>query len=256
MYWWNMSKLEDDLREGRVSENERFMYYPATFLAWNLAVCSGYSFSMEDLTSTALNLTATIIGTISCHRVNKMGDNADFIPRMICLGWPAGIRIAVFFASIALLIAGVVRLPAAAYGLEAYISAMRDHLVHIWGISWGVFFLVPYYSLIYSGFIRIAQTKAPENMAKVEPINTRRPKSDRELAWEALKYPLAVVGGIGIAVLSLIVAMNLGDLEFSERTRTLLLPGLALMSGAVWLCDVRTRTASETIASRKVHRSV
>jgi hypothetical protein len=256
MYWWSMSKLEDDLREGKVNEKEQFKYYLATFLAWNLAVCSGYTFSIEDLTSTALNLTATIIGTISCYMINKSGDNGDFISRMICLGFPAGVRIAMFLATIALLFAGVVRLPAAAYGLEAYVSAMRDHLVHIWSISWGIFFLVPYYFLIYSSFARIAQTKAPKNVAKVEPINTRLLKSDRELVWEVAKYPLAVVGGIGIAVLTLIVGMNMGDLTLSERTRTLFCFGPGLISGAVWLCDVRTRTASEGMPSRKVHRSI
>jgi hypothetical protein len=27
MYWWNVSKLAEDLREGRVEEKERFKYY-------------------------------------------------------------------------------------------------------------------------------------------------------------------------------------------------------------------------------------
>ncbi len=33
MYWLNVSKLAEDLREGRVDERERFKYYLATFAA-------------------------------------------------------------------------------------------------------------------------------------------------------------------------------------------------------------------------------
>lgn len=44
MYWWNMSKLADDLREGKLTEDERLKYYLATFL---YGVCLfRYSFTM------------------------------------------------------------------------------------------------------------------------------------------------------------------------------------------------------------------
>lgn len=37
MYWWNITKLADDLRDDRVDEEERFKYYLAAFIAWNIA---------------------------------------------------------------------------------------------------------------------------------------------------------------------------------------------------------------------------
>lgn len=94
MYWLNMRKLAVDLREGRVDEKERFKYYLATFIAWNLIVQVffhfGGPFHLERLIPAALNLSVTILGIFVCYSINKKGDNKDFIGRMICLGWPIG----------------------------------------------------------------------------------------------------------------------------------------------------------------------
>lgn len=52
MYWWKTSKLVEDLREGRVDEKERFKYFMATLVAWNVAaqafLYSGF-FSAEGI---------------------------------------------------------------------------------------------------------------------------------------------------------------------------------------------------------------
>ncbi|AFM26670.1 hypothetical protein [Desulfomonile tiedjei] len=243
MYWWNMSKLEEDLREGRVNEREQFKCYLATFVAWNLAVCSGYTFSVEDLASTALNVTVIIIGTTLCYRANKKGDNADFIPRMICLGWPAGIRIAVFLASIALFLSGLSGLPAAAYGFEAYVFAMLHKLRELWSIFWGIFFLLPYYFQIHHSFIRIAQAKASDNAVEAsKPILQQngtavgqRLKSDL-IESELLKYALGILGGISITVLIVIVPIYVSDHAISKRFRILCSAWPLLISWLlVWL---------------------
>ena len=89
MYWWNVSKLAEDLREGRVDEKERFKVLSRDFyrryLAGQLFFNSGDTFSIERLISVTVILAFTVIGIIVCYKANKSGDNTDFIARMICL---------------------------------------------------------------------------------------------------------------------------------------------------------------------------
>lgn len=100
MYWLNTSKLTEDLREGRVDEKERCKYFLATFIGWSVAgllfLHSGRTFSTDGLISIGVILAIAIVGIILCYRVNKSGDNIDFIPRMICLGWQSGLWLAPF----------------------------------------------------------------------------------------------------------------------------------------------------------------
>ncbi|AFM22864.1 hypothetical protein [Desulfomonile tiedjei] len=104
MYWWNVSKLAEDLREGRVQEKERFKYYIAAILMYSivleLAPFFPETFNMVEFISSAVGVIITIAGTILCYRVNRNGDNTDFIGRMICLSWPVSIKIGVLFSAI------------------------------------------------------------------------------------------------------------------------------------------------------------
>jgi hypothetical protein len=98
MYFFRASKLADDLREGRVGEKERFKYYLAMLIGWSLIgqlfYSSGTTFNTKESISVTANPATIVIATILCYLLNKRGDNTDFIPRMICLGWPVGILIA------------------------------------------------------------------------------------------------------------------------------------------------------------------
>ncbi len=38
MHWWNISKLAEDLREGRVDEKERFRYFLPSFIGFELVI--------------------------------------------------------------------------------------------------------------------------------------------------------------------------------------------------------------------------
>jgi hypothetical protein len=97
MYWWNVRQLAQELRAGQVDEKERFKYFLATSIAWTLVAQPffyyGETFKVADVVSGVLALTITVIGTVLCYRVNKRGDNTDFIARMICLSWPIGIKL-------------------------------------------------------------------------------------------------------------------------------------------------------------------
>jgi hypothetical protein len=104
MYWFSVSKLAEDLHEGRVDEQERLKYYLGTFVAWNLStqlfLYYGGPFETERLGSVALSIAVTIVGILSCYGANKCGDNTDFIGRMICLGWHCAFRMAALFVAI------------------------------------------------------------------------------------------------------------------------------------------------------------
>jgi hypothetical protein len=104
MYWRNVSKLAEDFREGRVEEKEKFNYFLATSVFWFIMAepffFYGQTFKTMDVISAAAGLTITIIGIILCYRANRSGDNTDFVGRMICLGWPILIKLAVLFLTI------------------------------------------------------------------------------------------------------------------------------------------------------------
>lgn len=52
MYWFNVSKLADDLRDGRSTKKGLFKYLLASLLALNMLVYSGNTLKNEDLLST------------------------------------------------------------------------------------------------------------------------------------------------------------------------------------------------------------
>jgi uncharacterized membrane-anchored protein YitT (DUF2179 family) len=155
MYWWNASKLAEDLREGRVDEKQRFNYFLATFIALTLVVHVfshyGALFPGERLIPVALNLIFTVIGISLCYRANKSGDNKDFIARIICLGWPSGIRTMVLVLALALLVV-------ATFSMETTIpNAIGRSLWFSWVLIW------LYYSMVSMYISRCAQGKGAEN---------------------------------------------------------------------------------------------
>lgn len=242
MYWWNTSKLAEDLREGRVGEKERFKYFLATFIALNILVYSGNAFSIEDLASTNLSLAVIVIGTTLCYRVNKSGDNTDFIGRMICLGWPISIKITVALGGAFLFLSALSGLPSLPYGREAALSTIASTLRLYWSVFWGIFFLLPYFTLIHTGLSRIAQAHAAEKTLETGGQMLREPRAAttqktgsklKEAALAIFGVPLAVLGGVGIAVLFVVIMTYSTDPQVPKRFKVLFaaLPaGLALLS--------------------------
>lgn len=179
IYWWNASKLAQELRDGRVNEKERLKYYLATLIALNMAVqlfvFQGSAFTIEAVISAAVALSAAVIGTILCHKANRSGDNTDFIARMICLGLPIGIQIAVG-VSVACVVVGVIQsLPAAAIGYEAFLSNIPEE---VWRNSTsfpGVLFVVPYYWAIYRCLTIIAHAKGATAADRNRPEESSQP---------------------------------------------------------------------------------
>jgi hypothetical protein len=136
MYWWNAERLAEDFREGRVDEKEQFKYYLATSVAWTILALlfffSGVTFRFRYLFFSALILFLTVFGIVRCYNANKKGDNTDFIARMVCLGWPVGIRIATLMASLCLVFGAIKSLPSAAYGPSSFLSAVPNGVLSGW----------------------------------------------------------------------------------------------------------------------------
>ena len=148
MYWWNASKLAEDLREGRVDEKERFKYFLATFFAWSLLVhalffFSKVQFSIETLIFPAVNLTVIVLGIILCYRINRSGDNTDFVGRIVCLGWPVGIWFGAYFSSFFL--------------ISAYIGDWNWFSGIMWGL--GLFYISSYYRAVGGQLAFIAKAE-------------------------------------------------------------------------------------------------
>jgi hypothetical protein len=202
MYWWNASKLAEDLREGRVDEKERFKYFLATIVAWILAVqllpFSGGAFGAEGLISAAVNLAMAVLGIGLCYRVNKSGDNTDFIGRTICMGWPIGIRFVAVISAFFLGLGCIQSLHSVSLGPAAFRSAIADNFQRMWNMyfrsAWlGILIILPYYSSI-CGYLAVI-SDAP----RVEILF-----QGRKTEWTSGKVLLGILGGIGLFIIVVI----------------------------------------------------
>lgn len=99
MYFWNVTALADDLREGRTTQREKMMYLLAfVALLAALGEVSSYTCVREQVTSlrilqSLVFMALNIFGVIFCHGANRRGDNVDFITRFICISWPITMRL-------------------------------------------------------------------------------------------------------------------------------------------------------------------
>lgn len=227
MYWWKASKLAVDFREGRVDEQEKFKYYLATIVAWNIVAQTLFRYGdvsvLEHLLCAGLILIINVVGIVLCFGANKRGDDTDFVPRMICLGWPVGIRLAVTFSAIMLVIVLGASLPAKAVGPEAYWSVILATLQRRWNTLsglLGIYILLGYYWEVYGHLISIAQERGAENLIHAQ-------KAD----WSPGKIAFAVAGGTGVPIIFILVWKVVLDLgEYNE------LAGLLSISAVVlWL---------------------
>ncbi|MEW6533882.1 MAG: hypothetical protein AB1473_23840 [Thermodesulfobacteriota bacterium] len=198
MYWWNAAKLAEDFREGRVDEKERFKYYLATFVGLNvvawLFLNVSSSFTTANLISALASLATTVIGITLCYRINKRGDNSDFIARMICLGWPASVSIAAAFLGLFTILACLESLPSAAFGPEAYRSAIAEEFLELWGRFYGILFIAPYYWVIYASLILVAQEKGVETRDLMGRTN-----------WTMGKMAIGILVGLGVVVMTIVL---------------------------------------------------
>jgi len=101
MYLWNTEALAVKLKDGELSQNERFKYFfifiVLTALLMEVCLYVGEIPSVITITEGAVVLIMTIGGTLLSYKKNKDGDNKDFIDRYVCLSIPILIKITVLF---------------------------------------------------------------------------------------------------------------------------------------------------------------
>lgn len=100
MYFWNTNALQSELKNGTLTQADRFKY----FFVFVVLTAIGIEISrhmpvpsFERSIGSVLNIIVTIVGTIWCYKVNKAGDNSEFIDRYICLSLPVSVRVIVLF---------------------------------------------------------------------------------------------------------------------------------------------------------------
>ena len=172
MYWLSVSKLAEDLREGRVDQKEQFKYYLATFILWNIFVqlffyFGGPYFPIDRLIPVGLSLIVTVLGIVYCYGTNKIGDDKDFIARMICLGWPIGVWILVYSLSLVLMMIIIT---------VVFPSEARPTLTVALGedLRWGLWFPTLAYFGRISGYLsRIGGVEKPIGIGEAFSISIR-----------------------------------------------------------------------------------
>ena len=97
MYFWNINELSIKLKHNVLSPSETFKYFCVSFAILGKfvlfsAYVSGYD-SQEALIDTTISLIVTLIGLIICFKINKKGDNQQFLTRFFCLSIPITVRL-------------------------------------------------------------------------------------------------------------------------------------------------------------------
>jgi hypothetical protein len=201
MYWLNQSKLAEDLRAGRVDEKERFKYYLATVTTLSIVIpvffYSVGPLGIDDLIYLIVSAILGIIGIILCYRVNKSGDNTDFIPRMICLSWTVGIL-------------GVLM-------LILFSNAFHDKP----RISWAPIYVVFFYGTVYFYLVRVAQAKEGRTLVEIVTTNLS--------FGEAALLVLMFLGSIFLFQSTEDYISAQGGLEIIARLSGLVVTGLGLI---------------------------
>ena len=100
MYFWKIDKLVDDFKTAKVSQKEEFKYMLVFTVLMTLITDPVFSETTPYNLYSAINTIALILvsiwGVYYCYKVNRAGDNKDFIVRVICLGLPVTVRVLTF----------------------------------------------------------------------------------------------------------------------------------------------------------------
>jgi len=109
MYLWKVDELVKDFRLGRVTQLEEFKYMLLFTIAMTLGsdpmLYDSTSYNMYDLINTVLFTVISVLGLFYCYKVNKRGDDKEYIARVMCIGLPVLIRIVILFIPIFILLA-------------------------------------------------------------------------------------------------------------------------------------------------------
>jgi hypothetical protein len=97
MYLWNTKALRAELRSGALPQRERMKYYLVFVVLSSIAAEVGY-YVPQPVTAPTIAGSFTLVlgsalGTYLTYRVNRRGDDREFIDRSVCLGLPIIVRL-------------------------------------------------------------------------------------------------------------------------------------------------------------------
>ncbi len=103
MYFWNINALVQKLKTQTLSSYEQAQYYIVVMLC----VSSGTIMQLLPKQQSSINVLQVVAtwlvgcaifsgAVIYCYRINKSGDDKDFLQRMVTLMFTGGIRYGVF----------------------------------------------------------------------------------------------------------------------------------------------------------------
>ena len=111
MYLWNTNALARELKDGTLSEREKFKYLLVNLVLYALIVeMMNYvpiEYSESVVLMSIFNILSVVIGTYICYRTNGGSNGAKFMERYICLGLPIAIKITVSLFAIIIFLPSV-----------------------------------------------------------------------------------------------------------------------------------------------------
>jgi len=107
MYLWNTKALAKKLKERTLSESDKFKYYIVVVILYTILLMlptRGESTNTTDsLIGILIAILAIFFGSYICYKVNKSGDNVNFVERFICLSLPIAIKIFLLWVLVVIL---------------------------------------------------------------------------------------------------------------------------------------------------------
>lgn len=98
MIWLNIKKLEKEISENRLSDNEGFYYLLATtiygFVYYLFSGFSGYN--IYTFLNLSIAIIITLIGLPIAYKTNSQKGNIDFFKRFIAITWVVRMRLLIF----------------------------------------------------------------------------------------------------------------------------------------------------------------
>ena len=135
MYWWNIKALEQDLKRGTLSISEQFKYTLAVFIVCFLSRLNYQEKSVYLITAsfTLLSIIIMILGMVKAFKINKDGDQLDFMVRVVSLFWVTHIRIIVLLVLPFAFILGLYNGLIVAYGMTVPLT-ITTYAAGLWSL--------------------------------------------------------------------------------------------------------------------------
>jgi hypothetical protein len=96
MYFWNTKALAIELQEGSVDQKEKMKYFVifmlSTYVIFDLSLYMQEDYSSNYFILSLADTGLMMIAVYLCYRINRDGDDSEFIDRFVCLSLPIAIR--------------------------------------------------------------------------------------------------------------------------------------------------------------------